>query len=218
MKIKWFSHSTFLITTDSGLRIITDPYAYNFRNEDTPPWPKEPTGVTEYADVVVITHAHFDHSYIMSIKGVPQLYTGGNPAEIKGVKFSSVVAHHGANRGYVNLIGIEADSIRLRHLSDMGKRKLTDEQLAQIGKVDVLLTSWDDDDVTMTFTLLDEVLAQLKPKVVIPMHHVKVNEFMTERKGFSKLDTSEMEFKPDTLPSEMKVILLKGAEEMGGPG
>ena len=29
MKIKWLGHSSFLITTDDGTKIITDPYAVN---------------------------------------------------------------------------------------------------------------------------------------------------------------------------------------------
>ena len=29
MKIKWLGHASFLITSDSGIRIITDPYQPN---------------------------------------------------------------------------------------------------------------------------------------------------------------------------------------------
>jgi len=44
------------------------------------------------------------------------------------------------------------------------------------------------------------------------MHHCLVDDFMTRRKGFidHRLDNiTEVEFKANTLPSEMKVILIK---------
>ena len=31
MKVKWLGHSSFLITTDNGIKIITDPYTTNER-------------------------------------------------------------------------------------------------------------------------------------------------------------------------------------------
>lgn len=218
MKIKWYDTSCFLITTNSGVRIITDPNAHSFKTDQF----KERLEV----DVVVITHQHFDHSYIGAIKGISRLYTGGAPAEINGVKFSGVVTHHGANRGLNNIIGIEADGIRILHLGDMGKRTLTDKQLAQVGRVDILMTPWDDNDVCMTHELLGKVLEQLKPKVIFPMHHAKMDEFMTSRKGFTNLrqdNISELKFEADSLPTEEKLFWLKPAlggheinfEEMG---
>ena len=56
MKIKWYGHSAFLITTENGTRIILDPYqsgafggalAYG--------------KINEAADIVLSSHDHDDH-------------------------------------------------------------------------------------------------------------------------------------------------------------
>ena len=54
MKIKWLGHASFLITSESGLRIITDPYQTGGELKYQP--------VTEVADIVTVSHDHFDHN------------------------------------------------------------------------------------------------------------------------------------------------------------
>jgi len=211
MKIKWFGVASFLITTDKGVKIITDPYQHNYMPDgDLPPDynPNKP-GITEFADVVTMTHSHSNAAYIWSVKGIPQIYTGGIQVDIRGVRFSNVVTLHHSNHGYNNIIGIEADGIRIWHLGDMGLKKLSEEQLVKVGRVDILMTPWD-----MAHDLQSAVLAQLKPKVVFPMHFVTLNEYITSFKGFTRMDNvSELEFKAGKLPSEMKIIMLKPALE-----
>jgi L-ascorbate metabolism protein UlaG (beta-lactamase superfamily) len=217
MKIKYITTSSFLITSDKGTRVVTDPYFHNFRPdnaENLPEWMMARPGITEYADVVVISHPHFDHSYIYTIKGVPRLYTGGAPVEIKGVKFSGVATKHDnygeaggilPTRGPNNAIGIEVDGIRIWHMGDYGlQKKIYDEQLAQFGRVDILLTPWGD--------FVQGIIDQFNPKVVFPMHHTTVDQ-VKGMKGFTDLSskTSEMELTTKTLPSEMKFIMLKAS-------
>jgi len=221
MKFQWFGAAHFLITTDAGVKIAMDPFQHNIIVEGAtlPPGGNiiRPTYTGE-ADVVTMSHGHFDHSYVWPIQGMPLLYTGGSPREFKGVKFSSVNTYHGINRtSQISFICIEADGIRIHHTGDHG-HVLSDEQLAQIGRVDILMTNWDNDQGQMTFEVLDKVLNQLKPKVVFPMHHTKVDAFMTSRKNFidHRVDNvTEVEFKRDTLPSEMTVMLLKPS--LGNP-
>jgi len=221
MKIKYFNVSSFLITTEKGVRIITDPYQYNYQPANPPPdFVYNRPAVGEYADVIAISHTHGDHSYVWGIKGTPQLYTGGAPVEIKGVKFRGLTTWHDdygettvsiSTHGINGIIGIEADGIRIWHMGDFGIYKLTDEQLNLIGRVDILMTPWD-----MPQALQDEILSQLKPKVVFPMHHFRVNEHLTSQKGFIDYradKVTEVELKADTLPSKMKFFLLEPSLE-----
>lgn len=219
MKIKWFNVSSFLITTDSGVRIITDPYFHAYNPPDPPPgWNSNRPAVAEYADVVTITHYHSDHSFPCAIKGVPRLYLGGPSVEIKGVKFNGVATLHDnygeyggplpvPTRGLNNIIGIEADGLRILHMGDYGlQEKMYDEQLAQIGKADILMTPWGD--------FIPGILSQLNPKVVLPMHHTTVDQ-VKDMPGFTDLTgkTSSVEFTANTIPREMKVIMLKPSLE-----
>lgn len=53
--IQWFGHSTALITSPGGKRLLVDPYVQN-----NPACPEQLHRV-ENLDLLLITHAHFDH-------------------------------------------------------------------------------------------------------------------------------------------------------------
>jgi L-ascorbate metabolism protein UlaG (beta-lactamase superfamily) len=211
MKIKWINVACFLITSDKGTKIITDPFFHLYIPDDPPPGgnPIRP-GIEEYADVISLSHGHFDHSYIYAIKGVPRLYTGGAPVEIKGVRFSSVVAWHDnygeGGRGLVDVNCLEVDDMRIVHMGDYGQKELTDVQLEKIGRSDILMTPWG--------SWAPALLSQLKPKVVLPMHHTRAEQ-VKDIKGFIDLSekTSELEYTKKNLPPEMQVIMLKASLE-----
>lgn len=54
MKLKYFSHSSFQITTDGGQILLIDPFL-----DDNPTSPVESKDVT--ADFIILTHGHGDH-------------------------------------------------------------------------------------------------------------------------------------------------------------
>ena len=75
MKVQWLGHASFLITSDSGLRIITDPYAPDDNLRYDP--------IDDAADVVTVSHDHFDHANVSAVKGDPQVVRGpGAGAEV----------------------------------------------------------------------------------------------------------------------------------------
>jgi len=211
MKIKYINVSCFLITSDKGTRLITDPFFHLYIPDDPPPGgnPIRP-GIEENADVISISHGHFDHSYIYAIKGVPRLYTGGTSIEIKGIRFSSTVTWHDnygeGGRGLNNVTCFEVDGIRISHMGDYGQPELTDEQTAQIGRTDILMTPWGN--------WAPRLIEQLKPRVVLPMHHTRTEQ-VRDLKGFMDLTdkTSELEYTKMTIPSEMQVIMLGASLE-----
>lgn len=207
MKLNFLIVSSFLITTGKGIRIVADPYYYNYKPENPPPDSMERPAIKEYADIVTMTHGHFNNGFMHTIKGVPRLYNGGAPAEIQEVKLSSVTTHHLYGHGKNNIITIEAEGIRVLHMGDFGQSMLYEEQVAKVGRVDILITPWMD----WTPVILD----QLKPRVVLPMKEARIDDYMRKLKGFTDLSdkTSEVEFTSGTLPSEMKVFMLKSALE-----
>ncbi len=211
MKIKWLGHASFLVTTGSGTRIILDPYTTDerlFYGE-----------IKESADVVTISHDHFDHNNARAVRGNPKVIR--TSTEYKGIKFRAIPAYHdeqrGARRGAVAIFYIEADGLTLCHLGDLG-HTLNAEQLANIGKVDILMVPVGG-YYTIDATGATTVCEQLKPKVIIPMHYktektslpiADVGDFL-KGKNVSRLDSSEAEFKPESLPSEVQVVVLKSA-------
>lgn len=56
LSITWLGHATFVITTPGGARIVTDPWL-----EGNPACPPDRRRI-DAADVILLTHGHFDHS------------------------------------------------------------------------------------------------------------------------------------------------------------
>jgi L-ascorbate metabolism protein UlaG (beta-lactamase superfamily) len=205
MRITLFDESCFIITLDSGIQIVTDPYYHSYQPDDPPPDMTMRPPVSERADIVTISHGHFNNSYIHAVKGVFQLYTGGAPAEIKGVALRGVASRHLYNHGENAVICMTAEGIRIVHMGDFGQEKLTKAQLADIGAVDILMTPWLD--------WTPAVLDRLSPKVVLPMKGARVDDTMKQFPGFTDASdrTSELPFSASDLPSGMRVILLQPA-------
>lgn len=133
------------------------------------------------ADVVTISHEHFDHNAVEMAAGKPTILRGltadgkgWTPVAFsnKDVKITAFPAYHddtlGAQRGLDAMFLFEAGGLRVLHTGDLGHR-LSAADVRKIGRVDVLLIcvggfyTIDADGAT-------EVIRALKPRVVIPMH------------------------------------------------
>ncbi|MBM3119263.1 MAG: MBL fold metallo-hydrolase [Chloroflexi bacterium] len=212
MKLKWLGHACFLITSDAGVRIITDPY---------------PQGsglsyalVSEAADIAVVSHDHFDHNNVSSVPGKPEVVT--STKTVKGIQFKGVASHHdesgGKERGTNTIFCFTVDGIKLCHLGDLGHR-LNKEQITEIGAVDVLLIPVGGVftvDAKMAGTVSDD----LNPKVVIPMHCKTpkcdwplntVDDFVAGKKNVKNLNSSEAEFRAGKLPDRTEIVILQPA-------
>ena len=214
MKVKWLGVACFLLTSDEGVRIITDPY-----KTGGPIKSAEDRGS---ADIVTVSHEHGDHNNTTVIAGNPQIIRGAKATEVKGIKFNGVATFHdenqGIKRGPNTVFYFDINGIRFCHLGDLG-HMLTDGQIAQIGKVDVLLTPvgglWAIDAATAW-----DIANKLKAKVIIPMHFrnercdfpvATVDDFLTAKKNVVMADSSEIELKAGKLPDETQIIVLKPA-------
>ncbi len=212
MKIKWLGHASFLITSDSGVRIITDPYEPNDKLLYG--------AIDESADIATVSHDHFDHGNVAAVKGAPQVVKGD--AEIRGIKFKGIATFHdsseGKERGSNTIFCFEVDGVKVCHLGDLG-HELTTEQAAQAGAVDVLLLPVGG-FYTIDATVAGRVAEQLKPRVVIPMHFKNskcdfpiagVEEFLRGKENISQPDASEVEFRAGEIPPTTRIIVLKPA-------
>ncbi len=212
MKIKWLGHATFLITSDSGVKIIADPYEPNDKLHYGE--------INESADIATVSHDHFDHGNVAAVKGNPQVVK--SDAEIKGIKFKGIPSFHdatgGKDRGSNTIFCFEVDGVKVCHLGDLG-HELTAEQVAGIGAVDVALLPVGG-FFTIDAAVASRVAEQLKPKVIIPMHFKNnkcdfpisgVDEFLRGKKDISQPEASEVEFKAGEPPSATRVIVLKPA-------
>jgi L-ascorbate metabolism protein UlaG (beta-lactamase superfamily) len=210
MKLKWLAHASFLITTDDGTRIITDPYSTGKGFDHAK--------INETADIVTVSHEHGDHNNIATVKGNPQVVK--DSAEVKGISIKAVRTAHddsgGSERGSNNVYCFQVDGIRVCHMGDLG-HLLTDNQVVEIGKVHVLLIP-----VGGFFTIdakaAQMVAEQVRARVIIPMHYKtdKMNlpisgldEFLKDKENVTKVDGSEVEFNRVDLPSSPTIMVLQ---------
>lgn len=214
MKIKCLGHAAFVITSDAGLKIITDPYETS---------PSLTYGeITESADVVTVSHDHTDHCNVAAVRGNPEVVRRMGRSAAKGIEFNGIASYHddakGRLRGNNIIFCFEVDGIKVCHLGDLG-HLLDGKQLKEIGSVDILLIP-----VGGFFTIdaraATQVCDQLKPKVIIPMHYrteksfpdiAGVDEFIKGKNNVTRQDSSEVEFKAGKLPATSQIIVLKPA-------
>lgn len=194
MKVKWLGHASFLITSDNGLKILTDPYEPGFR------------GIISYApirevpDIVTVSHHHGDHDYIKCLKGKAEVVEGVGSRTVRGVEFVGVPSYHdrkaGAERGPNTIFCFAVDAVHVCHLGDLG-HPLDEATIQSLGRVDMLLTPTGGPPATLDLNEAAALWERLKPSVVIPMH------FRNQKCTFPRYGAEEM--------------LKAGAEIAGSP-
>jgi L-ascorbate metabolism protein UlaG (beta-lactamase superfamily) len=217
MKIKWYGHAAFLIGSEHGVKIITDPYEAGAYGGQLA-YGK----INDRADIVLISHDHADHNDPKSLPGSPEVVNGSGSKTIKGIPIKGISTYHdaskGSERGTNTIFAFTVDGIRICHLGDLG-HALSDREVAEIGPVDVLLAP-----VGGFFTIdageATRVAEQIKPKIVIPMHFktekcgfpiAPVDDFLKGKTSLKRPKSSEIAFFKSTLPQKMEVVVLEHA-------
>src|SRR3990167_9310915 len=163
MVITWYGQSCFKIQSGETV-LFTDPF--NKEIGLTPP--------RGQADIVTVSHAHFDHNNCEALSGEPLIIEGPGEYEAKKVEVKGVLSFHddkeGKERGINTIYVIEVEGVKICHLGDFGQSKLTAEQVEKIDGVDILMIP-----VGGTYTIdgetAVEIINQVEPRIVIPMHY-----------------------------------------------
>lgn len=217
MKIKWYGHASFLITSDKGTRIITDPYepgAYDGGIAYSP--------IEDPADIVTVSHDHADHNYVQGIKGNPHVVKGTGTHDFNGITFKGLATYHdssqGRERGKNTMFVFKLDGVTVCHAGDLG-HLLTETDARALGTIDVLLLP-----IGGVYTLdpkeATEVANFLAPKILIPMHYktpgcgfpiADVGDFLKGKSSVERVGASEISVSNDTLPSPIHIVVLDPA-------
>ncbi len=208
MDISWLGHSCFSIR-GAQVTVITDPYSPDLGYLLGKP----------IARIVTVSHQHQGHAYVQGIGGEPKTVTGPGEYEISGVLIIGMATFHdgekGRERGKNTAYLIEIDEVSVCHLGDLG-HVLTTEQVEEIGNVDVLLLPVGGVS-TINAPMAAEVVRQLEPKVVVPMHYKTeaLNRGLEPVGGFLKeMGVKEVDSRPKlsltkaSLPISTQVFLL----------
>ena len=105
MNIKWYGHSCFLLTSANGVRVLCDPYS-----------PEVGTNLEDIeADIVTVSHHHFDHDCISVVSGEYILVDKCESIEHEGIIIEGINTFHdtegGAKRGTNIMFKITMDGM-----------------------------------------------------------------------------------------------------------
>ena len=209
--IKWLGHAHFLIT-NSKIKIALDPF------DDSVGYPMPEVS----ADILLMSHGHFDHSNASAVKDNPTQFTGYGKKSAKGIGFMGVKTYHDdqqgkSGRGENTVFVWEMEGIRFAHCGDLG-HLLTEQNLKEIGAVDVVMIPVGG-FYTIDSKVAEQNIEKLKPKVVIPMHYKqpfmgddfpidKVDVFLQGKKNVQKVGKNTLTLSKEKLPKETTIFVL----------
>ncbi len=209
MEITWLGHSCFKLKGKQAT-LITDP---------CPPDLGYSIG-KQTANVITLSHHHPGHSFSQDIGGDARVVSGPGEYEISNMLIIGVASFHdndkGASRGKNTIYLIEMDEVSICHLGDLG-HVLNDEQVEELGNVDVLLIPVGGAS-TLNAPLAAEVVRQLEPKIVVPMHYQTealkrklepVESFLKETGVHDITPQAKLAVTKTNLPLTMQVVLLE---------
>jgi hypothetical protein len=214
----WFGHSFFQITSSNGTKIITDPfYPMGFPMPEV--WPH----------VVTVGREYRNHNNVGLAKGNPIVLRGLRPGlyewndinlTFRDVLIYNVPIHQ---RGHVEYGGsikgasfvFEMDGMCILHAGDVSE-PFNEDQLQFIGHIDVLLVP-----IGGTYTAGPEealeIIRQLKPKIVVPMHFWYgtgvLERFTTGPFRARFFNDNRFSVSRETLPPVTEIYVLKVVRE-----
>jgi L-ascorbate metabolism protein UlaG (beta-lactamase superfamily) len=172
---------------------------------------------------VTVSHAHPSHSYIEGVDGQPYVVKGPGEYEISGILIIGISAFHdeeqGKKLGKNTIYVLDVDEISVCHLGDLG-HALTAEQIEEIDPIDVLMLPVGGGS-TIDATVAAEVVRQLEPKIVVPMHYRTAalgSELELETKFLKEIGVAEISPQPkliltrSNLPATSQVFLFSSPE------
>ena len=240
VEIAHFAGSAFRITSPSGISIMIDPW----RNLPTGKWDWyfHDFPMTS-VDIGVSTHAHFDHDALHRLDASVNLDRLIGTYEFGDVRIEGVADKHATDPTYATydfrqingyfggqkldppdnqrcwdncLITVEVGGLRILHWGD-NRHNPPEQVWERLGRTDILLMPVDDSQHVMGNPHVEEVLARVNPKVVIPHHYfiwnvvqrqstlLPVTGWLETQPDVRHLDGPTTTYTPDTLPAQRRV-------------
>lgn len=212
MQIIWNGLSCFEIITNTSegeVTVVTDPYD----NATGLRFPR-----TLEANVCLVSHDEEDANNLSAIAGSPKVIDMPGEFEVRNVFMFGIDAplkREVKGKHVTNcLFRIESEGIHIAHLGSLD-RALTDKELQELENIDILMVPVGGGNV-LTPKLAAEVIAQIEPRVVIPMTYELPNlkeslqpltAFLKEMSGTKKEELNKYKVARKDLPEEDMVIV-----------
>lgn len=208
--IDWYGLSCFRLR-EGGVTVVTDPYDKSIGY----------TLPRLRADIVTVSHEAPGHSAVSLVKGDPKILYRPGEYEIKGIFITGIQTWRGAGakgeaREENTVFVFEFGDLTVCHLGDLA-RPLTQAQVESLPPIHVALIpvggggALDADKAA-------EVIGQLEPNIVIPMHYhtpglvLKLDppgKFLKEMGVTEHAPRESLRITRSDLPEETQVVVLE---------
>jgi L-ascorbate metabolism protein UlaG (beta-lactamase superfamily) len=207
LEITYLGHSAFRLR-GKDVTVVTDPY---------PPEIGFAMGKVN-ADIVTVSHRNPNHSYTAGIDGGPRVVGGPGEYEVADVLIAGVATSLEPGVGPTNTAYVlRFEDVAVCHLGDL-RSKLTDKQVEDLGSIDALFVPVGGGG-PLGAAGAAEVVAQLEPSIVIPMHYSlnggrvdgldSVEPFVREMGSKDFVPEPKLVITKSSLPAEVRVVVLQ---------
>ncbi len=215
MKLTWLGHASVLI--EGSIKIIIDPFL-----EQNPAAAKKVSEIPK-VDVVAVTHDHEDHisdAFTLAKRDGATLVAMheiavqagqegisaegmniGGTVEVKGAKFTMVLAVHSSYKGHPCGFVITLDGKRIYHAGDTGLTKDM-EIIGELYRPDVSFLPIGS-RYTMDVVQAAKAVEYTKTKIAVPIHYNTWPPIQADPEEFRKL-----------VGDRAKVVVLKPGESL----
>ena len=165
-----YPYNSYIITSVNGESIVLDPTSMPKKEE------------CDLSPVAILsTHSHQDHvdNRFTNAYDCEQLMYKKGEINTKDFHIYTIQSSHDGDTITENsfnvIVVIEVDGLRIAHMGDIGQTVLTEEQLKELGEIDIAFMQFVNSYSNMTldnkkgFNMMD----QLKPKLIIPTHYTE---------------------------------------------
>jgi L-ascorbate metabolism protein UlaG (beta-lactamase superfamily) len=212
VNVTFLGHASFLIESPGGVRIVTD-YNDFVRSPVTP-------------DIVTMNNAHSSHYTDHVEPGVKYVLRGWDPeggVPVHRLEYRDVRVHNvptnirdfGGTRYNGNSIFVfETAGLCIAHLGHL-HHTLTPQHLADLGAIDVVMVPVDG-AFTLNQQQMIEVLEQISPRLIIPMHiftPATLDRFLSRLAGrypVRREAASTVTLARASLPATPEILVLAG--------
>jgi L-ascorbate metabolism protein UlaG (beta-lactamase superfamily) len=170
-------------------------------------------------DILLTTHNHDDHvneEFRAGFEG-KELYIREGEITRTGVTIRGIASAHNSRddllpeggSNYIYLI--EMGGLRIAHLGDIGQDALTQEQLDDLGRVDIVITQFVNDasDMTIFNRKAFHLIEQINPRLIIPTHiSVSAAEEAWDQWAVAFDEDSLFTISRSALPVETTILFL----------
>lgn len=205
--LRWMGHACFVLQSPEVI-LVFDPF------------PSDQVGykpIKVRADIVLVSHHHFDHDFVKGVQGKPKVIDAPGEHRWGTIRIIGFKTSHGNGRGSNTVFVVEVAGLRIAHCGDLGVLP-SDAELKRWGHVDVLLVPVGG-YYTIDADQAWQLVQRLKPSVVIPMHYghpqSKIRElapletFLKGKRSVRRFSGNSLSLDRKALPQKTEIWVLQ---------